>query len=245
MKFDKVSVIIPSLNEEKLINKVLNQFSPEVKKKYNLEVIVSDGGSVDNTLNLLNGSVDKVIRAEKDMKQNIAIGRNNGAKNSAGDVLVFLNADTVLGDTDKFFNAMEKAFSENSGTVALSCPVKIFPEEEIMFDKIFHFMYNNYIKLLNKLIFGMGRGECHIVKREYFFRIRGYNENFALGEDFDLYKRLKKIGKIKFEDDCLVYESPRRFRKYGYLRVLADWVLNSFSIVIMKKPIYKNWKGVR
>lgn len=245
MKFEKISVIIPALNEEKLIGKVLEQFKPDVKKKYNLEVIVSDGGSEDNTLNLLNGSVDKLIHPDKKNKQNIAIGRNNGANNSSGDVLVFLNADTVFGDIDIFFSTLEKAFSENTKTIALSCPVKIFPEEEILSDKIFHFFYNNYIKLLNKLIFGMGRGECHIVKREYFFQIKGYNENFALGEDFDLYKRLKKIGKIKFEDGCLVYESPRRFRKYGYIRVLADWVLNSFSIVLLKRPIYKDWKGVR
>ena len=51
MHNNKISIIVPTLNEEKLILQVLRQFEPGLKDKFNLEVIVSDGGSKDSTLN--------------------------------------------------------------------------------------------------------------------------------------------------------------------------------------------------
>ena len=64
-----VSVIIPALNEEKLIEQTVRQFSDVVKEKYDVEVIVSDGGSTDNTLSIIEGKVDKIVKHDKDYKQ--------------------------------------------------------------------------------------------------------------------------------------------------------------------------------
>ena len=47
-----ISVIIPTLNEEKLLPALLAQFSPDVIRKFDLELIVSDGGSTDATIAL-------------------------------------------------------------------------------------------------------------------------------------------------------------------------------------------------
>jgi glycosyltransferase involved in cell wall biosynthesis len=244
MQFDKISIIIPTLNEEKLINQILSQFDESVKKKFNLEIIVSDGGSKDNTINLINGSVDKIIVHKEKFKQNISRGRNQGAINSLGDVLIFLNADTLISDVNKFFNSLNEILS-NKKIIAIACPVKIFPGEEKLTDRIFHLFYNNYVRILNKFFMGMGRGECHIIRREDFFKMKGYGESYVAGEDFDLYKRLRKTGRISYLKECLVYESPRRYRKFGYARVFLDWVLNSVSITVFKKSISKEWQEVR
>jgi glycosyltransferase involved in cell wall biosynthesis len=244
MHNNKISIIVPTLNEEKLILQVLRQFEPGLKDKFNLEVIVSDGGSKDSTLNFINGYADKVLVHKENYKQNISQGRNQGALNSKGDVLIFLNADTLISDINMFFDKVLKVF-EKKNVVAIACPVKVFRDEEILKDKVFHFTYNNYVRVLNKFFMGMGRGECHIIKKDAFIKVGHYNEEMYAGEDFDLYKRLKKIGKIVFLKEITIYESPRRYRKFGYLKVFWDWTRNSVWITLFKKSISKDWEEVR
>jgi glycosyltransferase involved in cell wall biosynthesis len=244
MNCKSISIIIPVLNEEKLIVRTVNQFDGKFRKDFNAQLIVSDGGSTDNSVNLIKEKVDILVEHGKNYKQNISEGRNLGFQASSGDVLVFFNADTFIEDTSRF---MEKALSvlKNDSTAAIACPVKVFPDEEKLQDKIFHFLYNNYVRFLNYMVMGMGRGECHIMKRELFEKAGGYNEDLGAGEDFDLYKRLRKFGKIRYCRDLTVYESPRRYRKYGYGRVFFDWAKNSIWITLFRKSISKEWEAVR
>jgi glycosyltransferase involved in cell wall biosynthesis len=244
MHTTKISIIIPTLNEEKLIFQNLKQFDPDLKEKFEIEIIVSDGGSRDKTVEIANGLADKVLIHNEKFKQNISRGRNQGALVSGGDVLIFLNADTMISDLNLFFEKILSIF-ESDKNAAIACPVKVFTNEEIFIDKVFHFLYNNYVKFLNKFFMGMGRGECHIIKKDAFLKAGRYNEEMYAGEDFDLYKRLKKIGKIVFMKDIVIYESPRRYRKFGYLRVFWDWTRNSVWITLFKKSISKDWEEVR
>ena len=239
-----ISVIIPALNEEKLISQTLAQFTPELKEKFSLEVIVSDGGSTDSTLNIARGSADLVIEAGKDVHQNIPQGRNLGAKHASGEYLYFLNADTLIPDTHQFFDKTISAL-RNAKTVSLTMKFRVFPDEERFSDKLFHACYNNYVFMLNSIGMGMGRGECQIVRKELFEKLGGYNENLPAGEDFELYKRLKKFGKIKYLRELTVYESPRRYRKFGYLKVFRDWTKNSISVVLRNKSVSDKWEAVR
>ena len=85
----KISFIIPALNEEKLLRRTLLQFTENLKKDNDLEIIVSDGGSSDKTSEIANELADKVIFKNENIPQNISRGRNAGAKHSQGDVLVF------------------------------------------------------------------------------------------------------------------------------------------------------------
>lgn len=245
-KTPQISIIIPTLNEEKLIKKTLSQFTQELKNKFNLEIIISDGGSTDNTLKELTPAADKIITEIPGVKQNIPKGRNAGAKAAAGKYLYFINADTILKDAELFFTATLLAFDDIKNH-ALTCRFNVFPEDIKLSDKLFHGFYNNYVRLLNKAGMGMGRGECQMVRRDIFEKVNGYNEELAAGEDYDLYRRIKKLGKgrIKFLNDIIIYESPRRYRKYGYFRVFAAWTRNSFSVFFKNRSVSKEWEAVR
>lgn len=240
----RISIIIPALNEEKLIERLLKQFTAEIKSSFNIELIVSDGGSNDSTIEIAKKYADRIIEHKEKFSQNISQGRNAGAKNSQRDVLIFLNADTYIKDIDLFFSEILKEF-DNSDTAAIACRIEVFPEEINLSDKVFHGFYNYYVAVLNKLFIGMGRGECHIIRRESFKSSGGYDESLAAGEDFDLYSRLRKSGKIKFRRDLLVYESPRRYRKFGYINVIRDWTMNSISVLLFKKSVSTKWEAVR
>jgi len=92
----KYSIIIPALNEEILLPGILDQLNdPLLKSKYKYEIIVSDGGSNDHTIEIAHKVADAVKIHEKDYKQNIAQGRNEGAKLAKGEILVFLNDNPV------------------------------------------------------------------------------------------------------------------------------------------------------
>jgi glycosyltransferase involved in cell wall biosynthesis len=240
----RISVIIPTLNEEKLIEQTLSQFTPEIKNKFNIQLIISDGGSSDKTLDRLGQNVDISVTAKPGIKQNIPQGRNAGAKQASGELLYFFNADTIIRDIDDFFQKTIQSFSDQR-IQACTCRIRVFPEEEILKDKVFHFCYNNYVLILNKIGMGMGRGECHIIRREIFEKVKGYNEKMSAGEDYDLFRRISKIGKIKFMGDLVVYESPRRYRKFGYLKVFGDWTRNSLSVFFKNKSVSSVWEAVR
>lgn len=240
----KISIIIPALDEQKLIERLLKQFTDRVRVENNLEIIVSDGGSKDTTVKTAGKYTEKVIIKKEDSLQNISQGRNEGAKYSQGDVLIFINADTYIKDVDYFFATIRKKFSDND-LAAIACRIEVFPEEKTFIDKIFHGFYNQYVGFLNRFVMGMGRGECHIIRREKFFEAGGYDEKLVAGEDFDLYKRLRKSGNVVFLNDLIVYESPRRYRKYGYMKVFLNWTRNSISVLLFKKSISKKWEAVR
>ncbi len=241
----KYSIIIPTLNEEKLLPVLLNRLKDKVlQQKYNFEIIVSDGGSRDNTINIALEHADKVKVHRSDNSQNIAGGRNSGAKYATGDTLIFINGDVLIDDITGFFKFLDNEFIK-SKYPAMACKVKIFPEEEILSDKLFHFIYNLYFRLINFIGIGMGRGECQIIKKEIFNKLGGYNESLAAGEDFDLFRRIRKTGKILYANNICVYESPRRFRKLGYTGVTVSWLKNAISILYKDKSLSKEWEQVR
>lgn len=241
----KYSIIIPTLNEEKLLPNLLKQLNtPGLKEKYNYEIIISDGGSSDKTIELALIQSDIVKVHTKGIKQNIAKGRNDGASYAKGEILVFLNGDIILSDAKEFFNYLENNFT-HSEYAAMTCMVKVFKDEEKLSDILFHFLYNKYFYLLNLLGVGMGRGECQVIKRKYFELVNGNNEELDAGEDFDLFKRIRKHGKILFAKNICIYESPRRYRKLGYSGVTWSWIKNSISIVFRNKSLSKEWEQVR
>ena len=239
-----ISIIIPTLNEEKLLPEMLGQFTPEIIAKYAIEIVVSDGGSTDDTLRIARGHAARVVENSEGVKQTISLGRNTGAREARGETFVFLNADTRIRDCDRFFRRMLEEIAR-PGIVAVTCSVEVYPEEAGWIDRWYHGFYNWLFALMNEVGMGMGRGECHVVPRDVFQRVGGYADKIAAGEDYDLFRRIDALGRITFLKDVMVYESPRRYRKYGYAWVTASWFLNFLSVFFLRRSVLSEWKPVR
>jgi len=213
-----------------------------------VELIVSDGGSTDASVEIARRLADVVVLHTDTRKQTIAEGRNAGAKVARGEVIVFINGDTYPSDTEVLlatiddFRLRKGAYRRAS---ALACAVDFPEEERTTADKIFHTFYNSYVRLLNWCRIGAGRGECQIVRRDVFERVRGYRPTLAAGEDFDLFARISRIARVRFAAEIIVIESPRRFRKFGYLRVLWWWTLNALSVMFTGHSSSDEWEPVR
>ncbi|MEO6940476.1 MAG: glycosyltransferase [Candidatus Kapaibacterium sp.] len=240
-----ISVIVPTKNEEKLLEQCLQQFSAPIRARFNLEVIVSDGGSSDNTLGIAAAYADFIATHIADHRQTIAEGRNRGAQLANAQLLIFINADTRFENTANFLERARQRFAVDQALAALASRVEVMPEERILSDKLFHGFFNRYVHLLNVIGLGMGRGECQIVRREAFEALRGYNNLMVAGEDFDLFKRLRSIGRVRYDHALLIFESPRRYRKYGYARVYFDWIRNGFAVLFKNKSVSQTWEEVR
>lgn len=107
-----ISIIIPARNEEKNIIDILNSIKHNYyKNKY--EVIVVDGNSEDKTPEIARKMGAKVI--EQTGKLGVGNARNVGWKNAKGDIIVFLEADHIIGKN--FINEVDKTFS-NKNVVA-------------------------------------------------------------------------------------------------------------------------------
>lgn len=247
-KYIQFSLIVPVYEEEKIIESHLELFSHELRKKYNFELIVSDGGSSDSSVRFAKQYADTVVCHTGKHRQTIAEGRNRGAENSKGEILIFLNVDSIPEDLNNFFDTILDFANKNgnySKYGALASYVTGLPDQLLIKDKIFYFLINNYFHLLNIIKIGMGRGECQIVRRDIFQKAGAYNSSIAAGEDFDLYRRIAKFSKIKFERKIKIYESPRRFRKDGYLKIMFYWLINSLFVLCFGKSVSKEWKAVR
>lgn len=241
-----ISVIIPTYQEEKIISGLSSVYTNELKFKYNFEVILSDGGSSDRTVELAKIFADKITVHNSSRRQTISEGRNKGAEQAVGKILVFINADTYPENINQFFQYItDWSNSHVQKYHAIACEVNGFPDEVNNGDKFFYAFHNRYVHFLNKIHMGMGRGECQIVYKNYFQQVNGYNPSIVAGEDFDLFRRLSKITKIKYEPKLVVLESPRRFRKYGYLKTLWFWTLNSLSIMLSGRSYSKEWEAIR
>ena len=238
-----ISVIIPTLNEEKVLTETLIQFN-KAKGRYDFEVIVSDGGSKDKTVNIAKKWVDKVVTHTGETRQTIASGKNAGTKVAAGDLYVFLDSDIRIPDIDNFFEKVLQEFHK-SIIVAATAKILIYPEEETFFDRLFHNFFTLLIATVNLLGMGGSQGECQIIRSNYFNKIGGFNEKLVASEDFDLFVRLNKIGKTCLITGLVLYESPRRIRKLGYPKWILTGILNMLSIVIRKSAFSREWEIVR
>lgn len=240
-----ISIIIPSLNEEKLLPNLLAQLSSDkLKNKFNFEIILSDGGSEDKTLEIAKQFCDEIVYHLNGTRQTISQGKNAGFKKSKGDVLVFLCADCLLENPEKFFTFIQKKFWVSEYDAA-TFRFDVFPNDRKISDILFHSFYNNYVKFINLIGLGMGRGECQVIKRGIFESLKGFDESLKAGEDFDLYKKIRKRGKIFLADDIIVFESPRRYRKYGYRKVFWLWLKNALNVMNLSKKQVDEWEPIR
>ncbi len=238
-----ISIIIPTRNEGKYLERTLKQYLP-YKKSLQLEVIVSDGGSIDNTLRIAEKYADKIVRANKRNKQTIAKGRNEGAKVAKGELLFSTDADVIVPDKKIFFKRVREIF-KNENVVAATTRVRVYPEEEQLKDKVIHMLNDFTVWLINHIGSFIAKGECQIIRASAFRKLGGYNDKLVMGEDADLFHRLSKLGKIVYMKDLIVYHSPRRFRNQGYLKTYFIYAREFMHLIIKGKSSLKEWPEQR
>ena len=220
-----ISVIIPVLNEAKLLENTLTQLQPELEGH---ELIVVDGGSTDNTLSIAK-KYGRVISSERGRAKQL----NAGAASASGDILIFLHADIWL--EKGAFEAVESTLA--SGFVGGGFLQKIDGKSylyrviEITAD-----MRGKYLKVFY--------GDSGIfVRRTVFQRIGGFPD-VPIMEEMGFSKELRRLGKTKMIVPH-IHISARRWERNGIVRTTAkNWLITflyfiGFSLDRLAK-LYRN-----
>lgn len=238
-----ISFIIPALNEEKVIEKLILCLREYKGPK---EIIVSDGRSTDRTVAIATPLADTVIVHNGTTRQTIAQGRNEGAAKAKGDYLVFMDSDDYIPDINEFFAKALKLFEADKKLVALTVSYKVLPEFATLTDRIiFWCVAFNYYILNNILGIGGSGGEFQMIKADAFRKVNGFNEEMAAAEDCDIFWRLAKIGRTRCERSLAIYHTGRRGHKIGWPKLLYQWSTNAISAYFFKKSVSKEWTEIR
>jgi glycosyltransferase involved in cell wall biosynthesis len=239
-----ISIIIPTLNEEKVIGGTIT--SLQQLHGYDLEVIVSDGKSRDRTVEIAKSLGAKVIVYEGTVRQTIGGGRNLGASLASGEFLVFLDADVTIPNIDNFFKKTLNLFDKNKNLVALVVRQEVASEVETFADKFFFTVVNYVYFVLNNILrFGGAGGEFQMVKASAFKDLRGFNERLAAGEDNDMFQRLAKKGRTQMLLSLKVVHMGRRAHKTGWTKLLFSWMTNWLSALLFDNSVSKVWEEIR
>ena len=205
----RISVIIPVLNEASGIRLNLASF----EKTINVEVIVVDGGSQDETVAIAKSLGVQVLSAAAGRDRQM----NAGAKVATGDILLFLHADTRL---PVGFDAMVRQALAQRGTIAGAFELKIDARMRSL--RLVEKMVNWRSRFLH-LPYG---DQAIFLKASVFHEIGGF-PHLPIMEDFEFILRLRRLGNITLVP-ASVLTSARRWQKLG---VLKTTLINQMVII--------------
>jgi len=209
-----ISVIIPTLNEARYLGATLQRVAQNAPQH---EIIVSDGGSTDETVQIARQHGAKVIPSS--MSSPPATGRalqmNSGALSATGETLLFLHADTYLRVTS--LSQME---------MALQNPAALGGGFARRFDSASPFLrFSCWLATWRCRKFGWFLGDQAIfARRNVFDQLQGFRD-MPVFEDLDFSRRLARAGKVVTISPGIVCSSRRFYQRGPLLTTCHDFWL--------------------
>lgn len=232
---EKLTIVIPTYNEEKYIAGVLNDI---INQTYidNTRVMVSDNHSTDNTRKIVNEFKEKYqnkINIEIIDGGTVSRGRNNGAKKTTTEYILFLDGDVRLSHPEHIYDTL-KDMIDNDYSL-LTSKVKSYGND-IRTNLVFR-VFNVVNGLISKITpFAVG---TYFMTRTNLFLMYGmFNEEVEHSEDYLLSKEYP-IDKFKISNHY-IGQDDRRFKKMGYwfmVRLLVRGFINRNNIDYFKKSV--------
>lgn len=214
----KLSIIIPTLNEEKNLPQLLDVIIPHTYK-YD-EIVVVDAESSDKTASIARDYDVKVIMSKKASR---AYQMNLGANLATGDVYYFVHADVLPPMT--FRSDIE---SEWKNGIDSACYKFKFDKNQPMLK------FNSWWTQFN-FMFCRGGDQTLFVRKDVFEKLNGFDEDYIIMEDFDFIRRLKK----KFNFSIIqkpVIVSARKYEKNSYFKVNMINLWSYWSFMFGRSP---------
>lgn len=213
------SIIIPTLNEEKVLPVLLSDLKAQTYKDF--EVFVVDGKSEDKTPKIVTdwGTRDERIQLLVSQKRNVGHQRNLGGGKAKGKFILFLDADDQL--PPYFLAGIHYHCAKNPEITAFTAYARA--DTDNAKDLLFMSFMNSAIDTASKMNQPYAYGAFIGCRRDVFTEINGFDETITFAEDVNFVFRVVKAGYkfVVFKEPTFVY-SLRRFRKEGTLRLIRN-----------------------
>jgi glycosyltransferase involved in cell wall biosynthesis len=192
------------------------------------EVIIADGGSADQTVNIAEESGFTVLTVEKTRPHDVSTAKNLGAKYAIGEILFFLDADMIL--EPNCFEVLSEGYKASD---VVGIALKVLPSEANRLEKAMYECNNYLARIGNKIgVHEISYFSCHSYRRDAFMWVGGFRMDLLACEDLDLSLRLRRLGRYIVTPETVIWTSPRRLREwsnhgylYRYMRYLTEYYL--------------------
>ena len=225
----KISIIIPTINEASNLPLLLSDLSSIQKEG---EIIIVDSGSEDKTIDVANIYGAKVFISKE---RNRGLQLDIGAKNSKGEWLIFLHADTRL--THDWFEKINSLLKGNKNSI-------YYFEFKINHKKIIYRVLEILVNFRSKFFKQPYGDQGWIIHRTTYFKNNGFRK-IPLMEDVDFLKRLNKKKDLK-QLNLTIFISSRKWESTNiFLQAIKNWQfrrrwLKGESLKSIYSDYYKN-----
>jgi len=203
----KISIIIPTINEANNLPLLLSALSSIQKEG---EIIIVDCGSEDKTIDIANIYGAKVIISKE---RNRGLQLDIGAKNSKGEWLIFLHADTRL--THDWFKKINSFLKGNKNII-------YYFEFKINHKKIIYRVLEILVNIRSKFFKQPYGDQGLIIHRTTYFKNNGFRK-IPLMEDIDFLRRLNNKKDLK-QLNIPIFISSRKWEKTNiFLQAIKNW----------------------
>jgi len=223
-----ISVVVPTLNEEAELSRTLASLAGEA----DLELIVVDGGSVDDTCAIADGYRARVLHSTPGR----GVQMNAGASAALGEHFLFLHADTHL---PPGFDVLIRRTLAEPGTVGGAFRLGIDGPG------VAYRMIECAANLRSERLQRPYGDQALFLNRTMFDRVGGFPE-WPLLEDVELVRRLRQLGQIAIVPKAIV-TSPRRWQKRGVVRttMLNQVILAAHRLGVSPQTLARWYRNLR
>ena len=229
-----ISFVVPAYNEERLLGRTLASIhasARELARPY--ELIVVDDASTDQTAAIAEAAGARVVRGAW---RQIACVRNAGARGSVGDVLIFVDADTVVS------TAAVRATISAVESGAAGGGAAVMPDGQVAWWVRPVFRLSNFWARRFRLAYG-----CYVFcTRHAFDATGGFDERLFATEEIAFSRALSRVGRVAILRETVVTSGRKlrthRFREYAGLLFL---LLRHGSRVLHRRDRLALWYGER
>jgi glycosyltransferase involved in cell wall biosynthesis len=224
-----ISILLPVYNVEKYIKQSINSILRNSYK--NLELLIINDGSTDNTEEIIKCFSDERIKYFKKSNSGLIETLNYGIKKCNNSIIMRMDGDDLI-HSKKIENQLH--FFKKSGSILVGTLGYLIDYNGVKTGKIN--LPLNHKGIVNSML-KVSSGFIHpsvMFYKDALLKVGGYNTNFKHAEDFDLFLKLSKIGKISNLNERLIY--LRKHENNVSLLNAKDQISNT----IISRDIYKS-----